>query len=230
MTTDETPGDDTAATGSDSSHGRRRFVQLSGAAITAGIAGCSSLGLGTDDDPEDETSGDDAPGSTPANRGNETEESSATETETETETAADESEDATETDVEDEEDVHEHGYLYLEIDGERQPFTDRKYHQPGEHEDAEATDRFHFHDDGHDHLWHMHGQRLTLAGALGELPDVEYASDDGTHVVHFEGETYEDREGTSVEIRRGEEPIDPAGYELRDGDEIWIEIATGDGS
>lgn len=224
MTRNETPRDDAPATGSDSTHGRRRFVQLSGGAIAVGLAGCSSLGIG--DEPEDgETPDDDAPGSTPANRGNETEESTATETAAD-DSDADDSGETTET----EEDVHEHGYLYLEIDGERQPFTDPKYYQPGEHEDAAASDRFHFHDDGHDHLWHMHGQRLTLAAALEELPDVEYASDGGTHVVHFEGDTYEDGEGTSVEIRRGDEEIDPTGYELQDGDEIWIEVTTGDGS
>lgn len=222
MTIDETPSDDAPVTGTDSTHGRRRFVQLSGGAIAVGLAGCSSLGIGAD--PEDEeTPDDDAPGSTPANQGNETEEPTATETE------ATDSEEGTATETG--EDLHEHGYLYLEIDGERQPFTDPKYYQPGEHPDAEATDRFHFHDDGNDYLWHMHGQRLTLAGALGELPDVDYESSDGAHVVHFEGGTYEDgREGTSVAIGQGDTAIDPAEYELRDGDEIRIEIATGDGS
>ena len=225
MTTNDTPGDDAPATAPDSTHGRRRFVQLSGGALAVGLAGCSSLGFGTGAESDDgETPEGDAPGSTPANRGNETEESM------DTETAADDSEEATETDADDEEDLHTHGYLYLEIDGERQPFTDPKYFQPGEHEDAESTDRFHFHDDGHDYLWHMHGERLTLAAALGELPDLEYESADGAHVLHFEGDTYEDGAGASVEIRRGEESIDPTGYELQEGDEIRIEIATGDGS
>jgi hypothetical protein len=220
MKTDETPGDDSPATGTDSTHGCRRFVQLSSAAVAVGLAGCSSLGIG--DDAEDTEPPDDAPGSTPVNQGNETGEPTATES------GANGTEDGTATETET--DVHEHGTLYLEIEGERQPFTDPKYYQPGEHEDAAASDRFHFHDDGNDYGWHMHGQRLTLAAALGELPDIEYESADGAHVVHYEGETYEDGAGASVAIRRGEEAIDPRAYELQDGDEIWIEITTGDGS
>lgn len=227
MTTNETPGDDAPSTGTDSTRGRRRFVRLSGAAFAAGLAGCSSLGIGGDS----EEPPDDAPGSTPANQDTETGTSTATETETNGSATNDSVDnDSAGTETATPEELHAHGYLYLEIDGERQSFTDPKYYQPGEHPDAEATDRFHFHDDGHDYLWHMHGQRLTLAAALGELPDVAYESSDGAHVVRFEGDTYEDGAGATIEIRRGEEAIDPTQYELRDGDEIWIEITTNGGS
>lgn len=236
MTHDETAIDDERTSDASPAAGRRRFVQLSGAAIAGGLAGCSDLGL--DDEPDDG-----AIGSTPVNQATEngTEDAKQPGTENGTEEtnqstsqdgADNGTDDQTATGTEAEEEaVHAHGFLYLEIDGERHPFTDPKYFQPGEHPDAEATDRFHFHDDGYDYRWHVHGERLTLADALGELPDIDYESMDGAHAIHFEGDTYVDgRDGTTVEIRQGQTTVDSAEFELYDGDEIWIEITTGEGS
>lgn len=236
MSHDETATDDERTSDVSRTAGRRRFVQLSGAAIAVGLAGCSDLGL--DDEPDDG-----AVGSTPVNQATEngtedarqpgaengTGETNQSSSENGTESGSgNETEEQTATGTEAAEDVHAHGFLYLEVDGERHPFTDPKYFQPGEHPDAEATDRFHFHDDGYDYRWHMHGERLTLEDALYELPDLEYESRDGAHAIHFEGDTYVDgRDGTTVEIRQGETTVDSAEFELYDGDEIWVEISTG---
>lgn len=240
MTHDETVTGDARTSEAGPAAGRRRFLRLSGSAVAVGLAGCSDLG--PDDEPEDGAAVDEgAVGSTPADRATEngtedarqptsengTEETDGPATETETGTGTEES-DATQTEAAG--DVHAHGSLSLEIDGEPHPFTDPKYYPPGEHPDAAATDRFHFHDDGHDDRWHMHGDRLTLATALGDLPDIDYESRDGVHVLHFEGETYQDgRGGTTVEIRQGETTVDTAEFELYDGDEIQVEVTTGEG-
>lgn len=223
-----TPNDTSAKTGgssdSGSCHGRRRFVQLSGAAVAAGLAGCSSLGIGTGDEEDgtpEEASGDAVDGTETA-----TETESATGTDEPTETEPEET--ATETESEGE--IHEHGNLYLEIDGDRQSFDEEKYYDGDQYEDGEADHVFHFHPDGNDHYWHMHDERLTLQEALESLPDVAYESRGGTHVVEYEGETYEDGEDdTEIEIRQRDVDIDPTEYELQDGDIIWIEIETGGG-
>lgn len=73
----------------------------------------------------------------------------------------------------------------------------------------------------------MHQVRLTFDEALDELPDISYRSSDGSHVIDFEGESYDDGEdGTAVEIRERDVEIDPEQYELQDGDILWIEIYT----
>ena len=218
MTHNETSVGSERTPGSESRHGRRRFVQLSGGAVAVGLAGCSNLGLGTGDEgegtPEDH-SGD-------AVNGTETESDTTTDVPTETEPG----EAATETDSGG--DIHEHGNLYLEIDGDRQSFDEEKYYQAGQYEDGEADHAFHFHPDGNDHYWHMHGERLTLQEALASLPGVTYESRDGAHVVEYEGETYEDGDGgTEIEIRQRDVAVDPTEYELQDGDIIWIQIETG---
>ena len=247
MRTTETSNDDAAADDVDSTAGRRRFVRLWGSAVAVGLAGCADLGVG--ENAADGTAADAPRGSTPVTRGTgsaeptdpeangtaepEATDSTASDGDGETASGADE-ETATEAEEEPDTgtdaDVHEHGTLSLTIDGERHPFTDPKYYPPGEHPDARATERFHFHDDGHDRRWHMHGERLTLAAALGDLPDLEYESRSGVHVVHFEGESYQDgRDGTTVEIRQGETTVDSAEFELYDGDEIHVEITTREG-
>lgn len=247
MRTKETRPDDAATDEADSTTGRRQFVRLWGSAVAVGLSGCGEVGVGGD--AADRTAADAPSGSTPANRGNES--SGPTDTASNGTAESGESDPATsdgdeadgtgadgETATEAEEgsdggageDVHAHGTLSLEVDGRGHPFTDPKYYHPDEHPDARATERFHFHDDGHDRRWHMHGERLTLAAALGDLPDVDYESKNGVHVVHFEGETYQDgRDGTAVEIRQGQTTVDSAEFELYDGDEIHVEITTGDG-
>lgn len=225
MTSNETSAADERSTGSGSRYGRRRFVQLSGAAVAVGLAGCSDLGIGTGDEedgtPED-GSGDAVNGTESAT---ETNESTATDEPTDTEAEGAEAE---ETETESEGDVHEHGNLYLEIDGERQSFDDEKYYQASEYEDGQAEGVFHFHPDGNEYYWHMHDERLTLQEALASLPDIAYESSGGSHVVEYEGETYEDgADATEIEISQRDTAIDPTQYELQDGDIVWIEIDTG---
>ena len=219
MTPYDTTDDAEPTTGTESSHGRRRFVQFSGSAIAVGLAGCSNLGLGSGDQddgtPHETTEGD----------ATETDQPTETESPTETDdgTATEDGETPTETDG----DIHEHGTLYLEIDGDRQEFTDPKYRQASQDPGGAAGDVFHFHDDGNPYYWHMEEVRLTLTEALESLPDIAIDIEDGAPVFEFEGETYvHGEDGVEIEVRQRDVAIDPEEYELQDGDIIWIEVFT----
>lgn len=219
MTSHDTTDDAESTTETASSHGRRRFVQLSGSAIAVGLAGCSDLGLGsgdeTDGTPEGTTDGD----------ATETDQPTETESPTETDNGTD-TEDG-ETPTETDGDIHEHGTLYLEIDGERYEFTDPKYRQASADPGGGADTVFHFHDDGNPYYWHMHDVRLTLTEALESLPDIAIETEDGSPVFDFEGETYvHGEDGVEIEVRERDVAIDPEEYELQDGDIIWIEVFT----
>ena len=223
MTSHDTTDDAEPTTGTESSHGRRRFVRLSGSAIAVGLAGCSDLGSGSDDDdgtPEGTTDGD----ATETDQPTETVEPTETESPTDTdEGTATETDESTETDG----DIHEHGTLYLEIDGDRHEFTDPKYRQSGSDPGGAADSVFHFHDDGNPYYWHMHDVRLTLTEALESLPDIAIETEDGSPVFDFEGETYvHGEDGVEIEVRQRDVAIDPEEYELQDGDIIWIEVFT----
>lgn len=223
MTSHDMTDDAEPTRGTESSHGRRRFVQLSGSAIAVGLAGCSDLGLGSDEDgtPQDTTDGD----ATETDQQTETDEQTETESPTDTDegTATEDEETPTETDG----DIHEHGTLYVEIDGDRHEFTDPKYRQAGTDPGAAADSVFHFHDDGNPYYWHMHDVRLTLTEALESLPDIAIGTEDGSMVFDFEGETYvHGEDGVEIEVRQRDVAIDPEEYELQAGDIIWIEVFT----
>lgn len=229
MTSHDTTDDAEPTTETESNHGRRRFVQLSGSAVAVGLAGCSDmLGSGNDETPEGTTGGDGNGTDEPTATATSTENGTDTDTENGTDTESDDEGTPTET----EGDIHEHGTLYLEIDGDRHEFTDPKYSQASATTGGAAGDNFHFHDDGNPYYWHMHDVRLTLQEALESLPDIAYERRDGSHALEFEGETYVDGEGdTEVQIRERDVDIDPTEYQLQDGDIIWIEVFTdGNGS
>jgi len=125
----------------------------------------------------------------------------------------------------DEEDgIHEHGYLFVEIDGEAVDFSESKYVI----EESDAAPEFHFHDYDEDERWHMEGEWLTLAEALDLLAEMEYAAENGAHVLTVEGEVYDERDGDEITItERTDGEIEPEEYELRDGQVIEIVVESG---
>ncbi len=122
---------------------------------------------------------------------------------------------------EDEDGIHEHGYLFVEVDGEEVDFSESKYVI----EESDAAPEFHFHDYDEDERWHMEGEWLTLSEALDLLAEMEYAAENGAHVLTVEGEVYDERDGDEITItERDDGEIEPEEYELRDGQVIEITV------
>lgn len=119
---------------------------------------------------------------------------------------------------------HYHGYLFVEIDSEAVDFSAPKYLLE---ESDRAVYDFHFHEDDEANRWHMEGQHLTLAEGLDYLPEVEYAVEEGASVLTIEGRTYRDGGNATIAITERESgEIEPADYDLQDGDVIEITIET----
>lgn len=209
--------------------GRRRVLAATAGVVAVGLAGCSG---GEEDDPtatDAEDDGDD--GGSAADDGTEPQATDADDNEGDDEGGETPDDDGEGEDVDEEggEGLHEHGTLYVEVDGDRVDFSEPKYYEEGAHPDGRAGSRFHFHDDGHQYMWHMHDDRLTLQEALEILPDVSYEHD-GSHVFELEGETYVDGEdGTSVSFSERGTEIDPREYQLQDQDVVYVTAETGDG-
>ncbi|WP_320443080.1 hypothetical protein [Halosolutus halophilus] len=91
---------------------------------------------------------------------------------------------------------------------------------------------FHLHE-GHDE-WFTEGEDpVTFAEGIDLLKHFEYTDADGDHVVRIDGETYDaGNPGTTMTFTvtvDGDE-IDPTAYELQDGDDLRLEVSTGDRS
>lgn len=99
--------------------------------------------------------------------------------------------------------VHEHGLMEVTIEDETFDFAD-------DQSLLGADEYFHFH--GGDHVWHTHGEQVTLEYALATLGiEVEEA---GT-VLKYDGGVYDDREdGTTVSITVNGETVNPSEYVL----------------
>jgi hypothetical protein len=120
--------------------------------------------------------------------------------------------------------LHEHGYIYLELDDEPVDFGDERYLLE---ESNEVDSQFHFHEYDEDARWHMHEVRITLAEALEELPVLGYTSEEGSHALTIEDETYVDGGDAEISIaNREDDEIDPESYELRDEDIFEITVET----
>jgi len=74
-----------------------------------------------------------------------------------------------------------------------------------------------------DERWRLDESGVTLATALSQAYDIEV--DDGA--VTRDGTTYRDgRDGASIHVRVNGESVDPAQYELSDGDQVWFTVET----
>lgn len=95
-------------------------------------------------------------------------------------------------------------------------------------EHADESVAFHLHE-GDDH-WYMEGnERVTFGEAIDHLPHFEYERADGADAVTVDGETYRGGDGGSeIVFSVGGDAVDPTSYELRDGDDLRLEITTGD--
>ena len=102
-----------------------------------------------------------------------------------------------------------HGTLNVTIDGEPLDLS-------GEHRFIENDQIFHFHGNEYErygaHVWHIHGEGVTLQYALDTLGIA--VTDDGS-VLEFDGERYDNAEPeTTVSIRVNGEAVAPGTYEL----------------
>lgn len=118
------------------------------------------------------------------------------------------------------------GKLVVDVNNHRLDFGAEPYRLAG-------SDRFEFRDDGNPYTWYNAGDPVTLAHALGTLPDVVYDQDsDGGHVITYEGDgqlggTYhEAADATQIIVRQRTAPVDPTTYELRNGDIVWVYVHT----
>lgn len=96
--------------------------------------------------------------------------------------------------------AHEHGTMEVVILGEQVDFSQSKYQV--------ADQQFHF-EGGDGRVWHAHAQGITVEYALATLDiDVNESS------VTYQGTTYRDGEGYSVEITVNGEPVNPKTHVL----------------
>lgn len=114
------------------------------------------------------------------------------------------------------------GDIEVVIDGEPVDLSADRFQ--AEHADESVA--FHLHE-GDDH-WYMEGdERVTFGEAIDLLPHFGYERSDGRDVVTVDGETYHGGDdGTELAFSVGGDPVDPTSYELRDGDDLRLEITT----
>lgn len=114
------------------------------------------------------------------------------------------------------------GKLIVDINNRRIDFSAKRYIEAG-------TSRFRFRDDGSPYRWYSDGT-VTLAEALGSLPDIAYKKRSDRSVVKYSTDddyagVYRDANpGTEILTRQRATNIDPASYELQNGDILWVYV------
>lgn len=176
---------------------RRRLLGSLGACGLAALAGCSG---GSDGTP--------TPGPTAT-------ETAATPTETSTTT-----ESATPTESDDRFDAR--GTIEIVVDGTPVDLSAPRFQTDSTGEDAPA-----FHLRAASPRWYLDSnERVTVSAALGLLPRCEY-NRDGWRTVTVDGTTYDEGDvATETAFFVDDALVDPAAYELSDGDAILVEITT----
>lgn len=118
---------------------------------------------------------------------------------------------------------HGRGEIEVVVDGEPIDLSEDRFQ--ADHADNHSL-AFHLHE--RDEYWYMEGEEpVTFAEAIDLLPHFEYEGENGDHVVRFDGTTYETTDpGTEMTFSVNGDEVDPIAYELRDGDEIRLEIST----
>lgn len=119
--------------------------------------------------------------------------------------------------------IDKRGELDVVIDGDSHDLSADRYQ--AEHTDDHSID-FHLHE--HDDQWYMEGEEpVTFATGIDLLPHFEYATEDDDHVVTIDDTDYDGSEpSTSIDFLVDDESVDPASYEIRDGDALSLEIET----
>ncbi|MFC6952944.1 hypothetical protein [Halorubellus litoreus] len=209
----------------DDATSRRRVLLGTGAIV--GLAGC----LGFGDDAENTTTGTgsrtDAATTTPASTTTGAETTTDAETSTESE--------ATETEEEGPgyKQDHWHGRLFFEVDGDFVNFDQSKYYLDSIEDERPETVYFHFHGTAAHgpNEWSNEKQVVTFERALNLLPGIGYDTAGGSHVITYDGTTYDaSRAGTSISIHRGTDSVDPTTYEVQHDDNFWVSVRTDGGS
>lgn len=98
--------------------------------------------------------------------------------------------------------IHEHGTIVVQYDDTTVNFSDSQY--------IERDGCFHFHNDGHENLWHSHCEDVSIEYALETL-DVEMTED--TLVIDDESFDANDS-NTTVSVTVDGESVDPQEYVL----------------
>ena len=121
--------------------------------------------------------------------------------------------------------IDERGDIEIVIYDSRVDLSEDRYQ--AEHAENHSVD-FHLHE-GSDE-WFMEGEeRVTFAEAIDLLPYFAFTTGDGEHVLEHDGETYDERDAdTEMTFTVDGDEVEPTGYTLRDGDEMWLEVTTGD--
>lgn len=116
------------------------------------------------------------------------------------------------------------GEIDVLVDGE--PFDLSQDRFQAEHAEDYAM-AFHLHEDSE--KWYMEDwERVTLGEGLDLLPHVSYDREDGRHVLVIDGTEYDERTpGTELAFFVDGELVNPAAYDLEDGNELLVEITTG---
>lgn len=107
------------------------------------------------------------------------------------------------------------GSILLAVDG-----VDTHPEAESADDESSANASFWLGGDG-EHTWHAGDASVTLDGALGQL-DIDAEADSLT----YDGTTYEDGDETTVSYRVNGESVDPAEYELEDGDAVFVTVHT----
>lgn len=115
------------------------------------------------------------------------------------------------------------GTITITIDGEEFDLTQDRF-QAENADDASLA--FHLHES--DEYWYSEGEEpVTLAQALDLLPSFSFEGADDGAVLTIDEETYDSSSSAvDIDIRVNDESLDPAGYELQNGDDIVVRIET----
>ena len=121
------------------------------------------------------------------------------------------------------EEFHERGTLEIVVDGTPVDLSADRFQ--AEHADDYAME-FHLHED--DEYWHMEGDdRVTVAEAIDHLPYFAFETENGAHVISYDGATYREADsGTEMRFVVNDDEVDPTAYELHEGDHLLVEITT----
>lgn len=116
------------------------------------------------------------------------------------------------------------GEIDIVVDGNSFDLSQDRFQ--AEHAEDHAM-AFHFHETSE--RWYMEDwERVTLGEGLDLLPHVSYDREDGNHVLAIDDTEYDERTaGTELAFFVDGELVNPAAYDLEDGNELLVEITTG---
>lgn len=118
--------------------------------------------------------------------------------------------------------VDARGTIEITIDGSSIDLTEDRFQ--AEHAENSSL-AFHFHES--DEYWYMEGDEpVSFAEAIDHVPHFEYANEEGEHVLSYESVYDGGDPDTEIAFRVDGDGVDPAEYELEDGDHLEVEVET----